>query len=60
MLDSYLQSHLIAPGMLRADAFDAFMADRERQLLGLIQKATGHQILQIAPEEGEEAEAEAS
>ena len=40
-LDGYLRSHLIEPSLLRGDAFDAFMADRQQQLLGLIEQATG-------------------
>ena len=37
----YLRSHLIDPELLRADDFDAFMADRQKRLLGLIEQATG-------------------
>ena len=33
-LDSYLQSHLITPALLRADKFEAFMEDRQKRLLG--------------------------
>ncbi len=40
-LDEYLRSHLIEPDLLRADAFDAFMADRQAQLLALIERAMG-------------------
>ena len=40
-LDEYLASHLIDPAVLRADSFDAFMADRQVRLLGLIERATG-------------------
>jgi hypothetical protein len=40
-LDAYLSSHLIDPELLRADAFDAFMADRQARLLALIERATG-------------------
>lgn len=40
-LDSYLSSHLIEPAILRSDGFDAFMADRQKRLLGLIEQATG-------------------
>jgi hypothetical protein len=40
-LDAYLRSHLIAPAILRSDDFDAFMADRQKSLLGLIEQATG-------------------
>lgn len=40
-LDSYLRSHLIDPDILRSDDFEAFMADRQNRLLGLIEQATG-------------------
>ena len=40
-LDAYLSSHLIDPGLARGDHFDAFMADRQKRLLGLIEQATG-------------------
>lgn len=40
-LDGFLRSHLIAPETLRGDRFDAFMADRQKQLLRLIEQATG-------------------
>lgn len=40
-LDTYLRSHLINPELLRSDSFDAFMADRQTQLLGLIEKVIG-------------------
>jgi hypothetical protein len=40
-LDSYLRSHLIDPGLVRADNFEAFLADRQRRLLALIEQATG-------------------
>lgn len=40
-LDSYLSSHLIEPTILRGDDFEAFMADRQKRLLGLIEQATG-------------------
>lgn len=40
-LDSYLSSHLIEPSILRSDDFEAFMADRQKRLLGLIEQATG-------------------
>lgn len=55
LLDAHLRSHCIDPTLLRADAFKAFMGDRERRLLALIAKATGHTITGAeAPEEGEE------
>ncbi|EDZ98863.1 protein of unknown function DUF262 [Burkholderia sp. H160] len=40
-LDSYLQSHLIDPALLRADKFDAFLVDRQKRLLDLVERATG-------------------
>ncbi|MBE7544144.1 MAG: DUF262 domain-containing protein [Bryobacteraceae bacterium] len=40
-LDTYLLSHQIAPELLRADDFAAFMEDRQRRLLLLIEHATG-------------------
>ena len=40
-LDSYLRSHLIDPALLRNDAFEAFMQDRQARLLRLIEQATG-------------------
>jgi hypothetical protein len=43
-LDGYLSSHLINPNLLRSDEFEAFMADRKRQLVSLIEEATGKSI----------------
>lgn len=40
-LDGYLRSHLISPELMRQDGFDAFMMDRQKQLLRLIEQATG-------------------
>lgn len=40
-LDAYLRSHLIDLVILRSDDFNAFMADRQKRLLGLIEQATG-------------------
>lgn len=58
-LDSYLESHLITPTLLRADAFDAFMKDRQERLLGLIERAIGKAayVGEIA-DEGEDVEAD--
>ncbi len=54
-LDYNLKSHLIDPNLLRADRFDQFMADRQRQLLALIEKAMGKVAYSDdSPEEGEE------
>jgi hypothetical protein len=56
MLDEHLRSYCIDPALLRADAFVAFMADREKRLLALIAKATGHNVVgaEAPPAEGEE------
>jgi hypothetical protein len=43
-LDTYLTTHCIDPGLLRANDFDAFMKDREKRLLVLIAKTTGHKV----------------
>ena len=40
-LDDFLGSHLIDPGLLRKDDFNAFLNDRQRRLLVLIERATG-------------------
>jgi hypothetical protein len=40
-LDTYLCSHFIDPELLRTDAFDAFMQDRQSRLLKLIEDAMG-------------------
>lgn len=40
-LDTYIASHLIDPSFLRTDKFEEFMADRQKRLLTLIEKATG-------------------
>jgi hypothetical protein len=54
-LDSFLLSHLIDPTHIRADAFQEFMADRQRRLLGLIEQATGKSAYQgDLTEEGED------
>jgi hypothetical protein len=56
-LDSYLQTHLIDPALLRADRFEAFMEDRQKRLLGLIERAMGKAAYSgNVPEEGEDAE----
>lgn len=58
-LDGFLASHLIDPALLRADAFEAFMADRQKRLLALIEQATGKTAYTgTVPEEGEDAEAD--
>jgi hypothetical protein len=40
-LDGYLSSHMIAPALLRSDNFESFMSDRQKKILGLIERATG-------------------
>ena len=58
-LDRYLESHLINPTLLRTDDFDAFMADRQQQLLTLIERATGKSAYTgEVQEEGEDFEAD--
>jgi hypothetical protein len=58
-LDVYLTSHLIDPSLLRADSFDAFMADRQKRLLALIEQATGKAAyIGNIQEEGEDVEAD--
>lgn len=44
VLDRYLCSHLIDPARLRADGFEAFIENRQSNLLGLIEQATGQKI----------------
>jgi hypothetical protein len=58
-LDGYLTSHLINPSLLRTDSFDAFMADRQKRLLELIERATGRVAYAGAvQEEGEDMDAD--
>jgi hypothetical protein len=58
-LNSYFASHLIDPSLLRADDFDAFMEDRQKRLLGLIEEATGKSVYSgNAQEEGVDVEAD--
>jgi hypothetical protein len=58
-LDIYLRSHLIDPSLLRSDNFEAFLADRQKGLLGLIEQATGKaSYTGNVPEEGEDVEAD--
>ena len=59
-LDAYLRSHLINPDILRSDDFDTFMTDRQRQLLRLIEQATGKTAYTgEIPEEGVDVEGDA-
>ena len=56
-LDYFLESHLANSTLLRADKFDAFMVDRQKRLLALIEKATGKaSYVGDVPEEGENEE----
>jgi hypothetical protein len=58
-LNDYLKSHLIDPALLRADSFDAFMEDRQRQLLLLIEHAMGKSAYTgTIADEGEDIEAD--
>jgi hypothetical protein len=58
-LNSYFASHLIDPSLLRADDFDAFMEDRQKRLLGLIEEATGKSVYSgNVQEEGVDVEAD--
>jgi hypothetical protein len=41
VLDEHLRTHLVSPELLRADSFQAFLEDRQKRLLLLIQEATG-------------------
>lgn len=56
-LDGFLTSHRIDPSLLRADNFEAFMADRQKRLLALIEQATGKSAYTgSVQEEGEDVE----
>ena len=56
-LGGYVKSHLIAPEILRSDDFTAFMEDRQRRLLALIEQATGKASYSgSVPEEGEDVD----
>lgn len=56
-LDAFLTSHKIDPSLLRANNFDAFMVDRQTQLLALIEQATGKVAYTgTVQEEGEDVE----
>lgn len=52
-LNGHLRTHLIDPALLRADNFKGFMADRQKQLLLLIEAATGKQVYRDTEEETE-------
>ena len=56
-LNFYLASHLVDATLLRADSFDAFMGDRQKKLLALIEQATGKSAYTgSVQEEGEDVE----
>jgi hypothetical protein len=58
-LDAYITSHLIDPSLLRAHSFEAFMKDRQKRLLALIEQATGKAAYKgNVQEEGEDVEAD--
>lgn len=59
-IDDFLRSHLIAPALLRADAFAAFMEDRQLRLLKLIESSLGKEAYSgpAAEEDDEENEFE--
>lgn len=44
-LDERLVSHLVYPGLLKADDFDGFMTDRQAKLVELIEGATGKRVI---------------
>lgn len=43
-LDRFLESHCISPSLLKGDCFDAFIVDRAKRLLGLIEEAMGKAV----------------
>lgn len=49
-MDEILSSHLIDPGVLRADDFDGFFAGRERALLARIEEAMGKPLVALPVE----------
>jgi hypothetical protein len=58
-LDAYIKSHMINPSFLHSDEFDAFMSDRQKRLLILIEQATGKAAYTgDVKEEGEDVEAD--
>jgi hypothetical protein len=59
-LDGHLRSHLIDPNLLRADSFADFLADRQKRLLALIERATGKAAyVGTVEEEGQDVEVDA-
>jgi len=58
-LNAFLSSHLIDPSLARTDSFEAFMEDRQKRLLALIEKAMGKAAyIGDEPEEGEDVESD--
>lgn len=56
-LNAFLSSHLIDPTLVRTDSFEAFMEDRQKRLLALIEKAMGKAAyVGDEPEEGEDVD----
>ncbi|MDR3554166.1 MAG: hypothetical protein P4L55_05390 [Syntrophobacteraceae bacterium] len=54
-----LKQTLYSKSLLRTDAFEAFMADRQKQLMRLIEVVTGEApYVGDVPEEGEDVEAD--
>ena len=47
-MDEYLRTHCVDPTLLRGDAFEKFMNDREQRLLKIIARVTGHEIAAAA------------
>jgi hypothetical protein len=43
-MDNILSSHALSPKLLRSDDFNAFIEDRQKRLLSLIEKAIGKEI----------------
>ncbi len=59
-LDAFLRSHLVNPDLLRKDDFNAFMHDRQKRLLALIENAMGKPAyLGAEQEDGTDGEADA-
>ena len=59
-LDALLRSHLVDPDLLRKDDFNAFMHDRQKRLLALIENAMGKPAyLGAEQEDGTDGEADA-
>lgn len=60
VLEARLRSHLVDPELIRTDDFEAFMTARQRELVEIIETATGKQVIAESdanePEEFLEAE----